>query len=119
MAVDSTFVHSSFSQSASAVKQGGKWILTGNKVELGDSHKAALEICEKRGVSFSTGDYGRYWFLPEFVALAGKHIPHMLEACNKLYADGIHVRVSKVIPLELTPMAEELKAVGDPNEVGR
>jgi hypothetical protein len=43
----------------------------------------------------------------------------MLAACDKLYKDGVHVRVSKVIPFDLEKVQEEVKAVGESKRFGK
>lgn len=117
VAVDTTYSTSSFIQSANSVKKGGKWICV--TTVWGEDHKKALGICESRGVAAQSGDYGRYWALPDVIPLAEKHTPHMLESCDKLYASGVHVKVTKVIPMELAPMKEEVLAVGESKRCGK
>jgi hypothetical protein len=43
----------------------------------------------------------------------------MLEACNKLYKERVHVRVGKVIPFEEEIIREEVKAVGETKRFGK
>jgi NADPH:quinone reductase-like Zn-dependent oxidoreductase len=117
VAFNATYVESSFVQSASVVKRGGKWLCVENN--WGKQHEGALAKCQERGAIATNGDYGRYLFIPAFVTQAHKHFPHMLASCDKLYAEGVHVRATKVIPFgDLEKVQEEVLAVGNGKRSG-
>lgn len=115
--VDATHAPSSFLQSASVVKRGGKWIVV--DFQWRPQHEDVLGVCERRGVKPHFGDFARYWAVPHYISLAQQHITHMLRSCDKLYAEGVHVRVTKTIPFELEKVSEEVTAVGESRRSGK
>jgi len=115
VAVDTT-VQASFVQSASVVRQGGKWIYVGSSWK--DQQQAALDKCKERGVTPLMGDFGKYW-TPAYKQQALVDVPHMLESLDKLYASGVHVRITKTIPFEIEKMREEVVAVGGTKRSGK
>lgn len=118
VAVDCTCVASSNEQSASIVKKGGIWISLGTKWE--DKHQKVLSICKERDVTAANGDFGRYWYIPSYIAKAPIHIHRMLETCDKLYKEDIYVRITKVISFEkIEEIKEEVKAVGESKRSGK
>jgi NADPH:quinone reductase len=117
LVVDTTYVTSSFDQSASVVKKGGIWTCVGNS--WADQHKTARAKCEERGAKAQLADFGRYWVLPEYIAQAPVHIPYMLAACDQLYASGVGVKVTKTIPFVLEKVQEEVLAVGTGKRSGK
>ena len=84
-----------------------------------DKHQEALQKCKEREVAARHGDYGRYWYIPEFVKLAPSHIQFMLTTCDKLYKEGVSVKVGKTIPLQLEEVKEEVKAVAEGKRYGK
>jgi len=114
LAFDSTYAGSSFVQSARVVKKGGRWIRVGGPAwnAGGVNDEEAREVCKERGVEATNGDLGRYW-LPDFSSRLHE-VAEMLEACDRLYASGVSVKVAKVVPFDIESVrqAEEASSQG-------
>jgi len=100
LVLDATYSSSSFAQSASVVKKGGRWFRIGNTWNQAANDEEARAICEKRGVDAQNGDLRRYWVPPYMERM--HEMTHSLVMSDKLYASGhLKVHISQVVPYTL------------------
>ena len=102
---DPSYKASSFTQSAATVAKGGVWMKLGG---FNDEDAEARRVAEERGGKAVFGDFGRYWFQPEFQP----QLWRMREALDKAevwYSEGkVKAHVGAVIPAEAKALQQAL-----------
>jgi len=109
--LDATYSSSSFAQSASVVKKGGRWFRIGNTWNQAANDEEARAIAQKRGVDAQTGDLRRYWVAPYIERI--HEMTDSLSRCDELYKSGaVRVRISKTVPFTIEAMRHEVTQSG-------
>ena len=81
---DPTYSTASFSQSASVVASGGRWLRLGNPPP---DDTEARKIAAARGAEATYGDLGRYWADPAYQPRIGR-ITQLMERAEEWYKEG-------------------------------
>lgn len=72
----------------------------------------ARQTVEARGAEATYGDFGRYWFQPEYASKAGIFAGVLADAA-RLYAEGkVKPHIAVVVPFEAKALQEALDATG-------
>jgi NADPH:quinone reductase-like Zn-dependent oxidoreductase len=96
---DPTYSTSSFKQSAAVVSSTGVWMRLGYWGQAADDTEAR-KIVESRGAQATFGDFGRFWFQPDYIAQLDKIRAGLRDAVG-LYEEGkVRPHISSVVEFE-------------------
>jgi NADPH2:quinone reductase len=102
---DPTYKAESMTQSAACVASGGVWLRLGMQDEMSVE---ACKVAEERGATATYGDFGRYMYMPEYMAKIGV-VRQALEDAVGLYLEGkVKPHISAVIPFEVEAVQQAL-----------
>jgi NADPH:quinone reductase-like Zn-dependent oxidoreductase len=110
---DPTYSPASFKQSASLVASGGRWLRLGGLNPAEDTD--AQRIAKERGAEATYGDFGRYWFQPQYISRVSEFAAVLKEATS-LYEQG---KVRPHIAAEVPFTSEALQRAVDDNNSGK
>jgi len=105
---DSTYSTSSFAQSSQCVSSNGTWLRLGPWGQAADDSEAR-KILESRGVKAKYGDFGRYWFNPEYQSKLSSFVPVMQEVVELYEKAKVRPRVCLTIPFEAEALEDAFR----------